>query len=98
MLFRSLLEKGLAARPDKWEYMQDIGFVHYWWRHDFAAAAAHEKKLRHDVMAHIHAYGDAAPSARPIIHLGATSQYVNDNADLILMREALGLSDAAATP
>jgi hypothetical protein len=35
-----LLEKGLAARPDKWEYMQDIGFVHYWWRHDYAAAAS----------------------------------------------------------
>ena len=35
----ALLEKGLAARPDKWEYMQDIGFVHYWWRHDFRAAA-----------------------------------------------------------
>lgn len=34
-----LLEKGLAARPDKWEYMQDIGFVHYWWRHDYKAAA-----------------------------------------------------------
>jgi hypothetical protein len=34
-----LLEKGLAARPDKWEYMQDIGFVHYWWRHDYQAAA-----------------------------------------------------------
>lgn len=35
----ALLEKGLAARPDKWEYMQDIGFVHYWWRHDYQAAA-----------------------------------------------------------
>jgi hypothetical protein len=35
-----LLEKGLAARPDKWEYMQDIGFVHYWWRHDYRTAAA----------------------------------------------------------
>ncbi|HUR35246.1 MAG TPA: hypothetical protein VM032_15690 [Vicinamibacterales bacterium] len=35
-----LLEKGLAARPDKWEYMQDIGFVHYWWRHDYKEAAA----------------------------------------------------------
>jgi hypothetical protein len=34
-----LLEKGLAARPDKWEYMQDIGFVHYWWRHDYKSAA-----------------------------------------------------------
>ena len=36
----ALLEKGLAARPDKWEYMQDIGFVHYWWRHDYKAAAS----------------------------------------------------------
>ena len=36
----ALLEKGLRARPDKWEYMQDIGFVHYWWRHDYQAAAA----------------------------------------------------------
>lgn len=36
----ALLEKGLAARPDKWEYMQDIGFVHYWWRHDYPAAAS----------------------------------------------------------
>lgn len=35
----TLLEKGLAVRPDKWEYMQDVGFVHYWWRHDYAAAA-----------------------------------------------------------
>jgi adenylosuccinate lyase len=58
---------------------------------DFAAAAAHEKRLRHDVMAHVHAFGDACPRARPIIHLGATSCYVTDNADLVLMREALGL-------
>src|SRR5206468_7151941 len=36
----ALLEKGLRERPDKWEYMQDIGFVHYWWRHDYPAAAA----------------------------------------------------------
>ena len=56
---------------------------------DFEAAAAHEKKLRHDVMAHIHAFADVAPSARPIIHLGATSQFVGDNADLIFMREGL---------
>ena len=35
----ALLQKGLAARPDKWEYMEDIGFVHYWWRHDYEAAA-----------------------------------------------------------
>jgi adenylosuccinate lyase len=58
---------------------------------DFAAAAAYEKKLRHDVMAHVHAYGDVCPTARPIIHLGATSCYVTDNADLLLMREGLHL-------
>jgi adenylosuccinate lyase len=58
---------------------------------DFEAARGHEKRLRHDVMAHVHALGDAAPDARPIIHLGATSCYVTDNTDLILMREALRL-------
>jgi adenylosuccinate lyase len=58
---------------------------------DFAAAETYERKLRHDVMAHVHAYGDACPSARGIIHLGATSCYVTDNTDLLLAREALGL-------
>src|SRR5262245_32367691 len=58
---------------------------------DFKAAAAYERKLRHDVMAHVHAYGDVCPTARPIIHLGATSCYITDNADLMLMREALQL-------
>src|SRR3954451_21871979 len=58
---------------------------------DFKAAAAYERKLRHDVMAHVHAYGDVCPKARPIIHLGATSCYITDNADLLLMREALQL-------
>jgi adenylosuccinate lyase len=58
---------------------------------DFKAAAAYERKLRHDVMAHVHAYGDICPKARPIIHLGATSCYITDNADLILMREGLQL-------
>lgn len=58
---------------------------------DHAAAAAYEKRLRHDVMAHIHALGDVAPGARPIIHLGATSQYVNCNTELLQIRDALTL-------
>ncbi len=58
---------------------------------DFDAANAYESRFRHDVMAHIHALGDVAPVARPIIHLGATSCFVTDNADLILMCAALEL-------
>ena len=57
---------------------------------DFACAEAREREVRHDVMAHVYAYGEAAPSAAGIIHLGATSCYVTDNADLILYREGLG--------
>jgi adenylosuccinate lyase len=79
-------ELGLPIRPEQLAelraHVDDI---------DFAAAAAHERKLRHDVMAHVHAYGDACPSARGIIHLGATSCYVTDNTDLILFRESLKL-------
>jgi len=56
---------------------------------DFAAVAAYERRFRHDVMAHVHAFGDAAPVARPFIHLGATSAFVTDNTDLILMRRGL---------
>jgi len=58
---------------------------------DFAKVAEYESRLRHDVMAHIHALGDVAPKARPIIHLGATSQFVNCNAELILLRDSLRL-------
>jgi adenylosuccinate lyase len=58
---------------------------------DWDMAAREEKKRRHDVMAHVHTYGAACPIAAPIIHLGATSCYVTDNTDLILMREGLDL-------
>ncbi len=56
---------------------------------DFARAARHEARLRHDVMAHLHAFADKAPAARGILHLGATSMDIVDNADLILLQEAL---------
>jgi adenylosuccinate lyase len=56
---------------------------------DFDAVAKYEKRFRHDVMAHVHAFADVAPKAKPFIHLGATSAYVTDNADLILMRRGL---------
>ncbi|MCC7351982.1 MAG: adenylosuccinate lyase [Phycisphaerales bacterium] len=58
---------------------------------DFARAADWEKRLRHDVMAHVHTFEEAAPAAKGIIHLGATSQYVVDNADLIIMRQGMQL-------
>ncbi len=59
---------------------------------DFKKAADYEKKFRHDVMAHIHTFGDAAPKAEAIIHLGATSCDITDNADLIIMRDALRIT------
>lgn len=63
---------------------------------DFDAVAAYERRFRHDVMAHVHAFGDVAPAAKPWIHLGATSAYVTDNADLILMRRGLELVEGRA--
>ncbi len=56
---------------------------------DFEAAAAKEKELRHDVMSHIHVFGELCPSAKPIIHLGATSCFVTDNTELIQMRDGM---------
>ena len=57
---------------------------------NYDVAEAREREVRHDVMAHIYAYGEQCPKAKPIIHLGATSCYVGDNTDIIIMREALG--------
>ncbi|HET7188567.1 MAG TPA: adenylosuccinate lyase, partial [Gemmatimonadaceae bacterium] len=58
---------------------------------DFEKVAVYERRFRHDVMAHVHAFGDAAPAAHKYIHLGATSAFVTDNADLILMRRGMVL-------
>ena len=58
---------------------------------DYATADRREREVRHDVMAHVHAFGVQCPKAAPIIHLGATSMYVVDNTDTILLREAYGL-------
>jgi adenylosuccinate lyase len=58
---------------------------------DFGAVAAYERRFRHDVMAHVHAFGDVAPAAKGFIHYGATSCFVTDNAELVLMREGLGI-------
>ncbi len=56
---------------------------------DFAVAEAREREVRHDVMAHVYAYGEVCPKAKGIIHLGATSCYVGDNTDVIVMRDAM---------
>ena len=85
-LARAEMELGLPVTQEQIDEMEaNIDNV------DFAAAAKYERQLRHDVMAHIHAWGDQCPKAMPIIHLGATSCYVGDNTDVILMKEALTL-------
>ncbi len=58
---------------------------------ELAAADRHERRTKHDVMAHVHALGETAPAARGIVHLGATSAYVGDNADILIVRDALAL-------
>lgn len=71
-----------AALADMRAHLDDI---------DFAKVAEYERRFRHDVMAHVHAFGDVAPEAKAYIHLGATSCYVTDNAELLLMREGMTL-------
>ena len=58
---------------------------------DYENARRHEERVRHDVMAHVHAYGDVCPDARGIIHLGATSCYVTDNTDILILRDGLNI-------
>ena len=83
-LARAEHELGLPVTVEQIKELEEhIGDI------DFAYAAEKEKEFKHDVMAHIHAYGKEAPGASGIIHLGATSCYVTDNADLILYRDAL---------
>ncbi len=85
-LARAEMELGLPVTQEQIDQMEahitDI---------DYDMAAQKEKELRHDVMAHIHTYGAQCPEAMPIIHLGATSCYVGDNTDIIIMRDGLEL-------
>lgn len=83
-LARAEMKLGLPVTAEQVEeleaHIEDI---------DYAAAAEREKLVRHDVMAHVYTYGLACPNAKGIIHLGATSCYVGDNTDIIVMRDAL---------
>jgi adenylosuccinate lyase len=85
-LARAEKELGLAITDEQLKEMEaHLDDVNY------DVADAREREVRHDVMAHVHAFGLQAPKAAPIIHLGATSMFVVDNADTILLREALGI-------
>ncbi len=84
LLAETQAELGLPITPEQLEELrQHVEDINY------EAAARYERELRHDVMAHIRAYGDLCAKARGIIHLGATSCYVTDNTDLILIRDSL---------
>ena len=83
-LAKAEMELGLPITPEQVAQLEEnIDNI------DYACAAAREKEVRHDVMAHVYAYGKAAPTAAGIIHLGATSCYVTDNADIVLYRDGL---------
>lgn len=85
-LAESEMELGLPIKESQIKEMKDhIYDINY------SVAESKEKEVRHDVMAHVHAYGQQCPEAMPIIHLGATSCYVGDNTDIIIMHEALEL-------
>ncbi len=79
-------ELGLDITDEQISQMQDNIY-----NIDYIKASEYEKKFKHDVMAHVHTFGEVAPKAKPIIHLGATSAYVGDNADLIIYHQALEL-------
>jgi adenylosuccinate lyase len=85
-LAESEMELGLSVTPEQVaelkEHMDDI---------NYDVAEAKEKEVRHDVMSHVYAYGVQCPNAKGIIHLGATSCYVGDNTDIIIMYEGLKL-------
>jgi adenylosuccinate lyase len=85
-LAESQAELGLAIPPEALEQLR-AGLDNI----DLERAAEYERRFRHDVMAHVHLFGDVAPAAKGIIHLGATSAFIGDNTDLILHREALRL-------
>ncbi len=83
-LAESQQELGLGISDQQLEAMRKAATII-----DFDKAAAYEARFRHDVMAHVHAFGDVAPEARGVIHLGATSCFVTDNADAMILRDGL---------
>lgn len=85
-LARAEMKLGLPITEDQVKELEDnIDNI------DYTTAAEREKLVRHDVMAHVYTYGKACPNAKGIIHLGATSCYVGDNTDIIIMRDALNI-------